>query len=265
MADRVYLSILGSRFRSQLSYRTSFLLDFVAQMLGQAGELIVILVLFGRATELGGFAVHEVLIMYGIAGVGFGLADLFVGQLDELPRLIRTGQLDVLLLRPLSTLAQVVTGDIQLRRVGRIAAALGVLVYVLSTSDIAWSAPKLLLAITAPLVGAVLFGSIWVVACSICFWIVDGRELANAVTYGSNMFSSYPITVYPPWLRRVLAFVIPGAFIAYYPALALLDRPDPLGAPAFLGWCSPLIALVAAGVAGLVWRFAVRHYQGTGS
>ena len=265
MADRVYLDILGSRFRAQLSYRTSFVLDFAAQMVGQASELIVILVLFGRAKEMGGFAVHEVLIMYGIAGVGFGLADLFVGQLDELPRMIRTGQLDVMLLRPLSTLAQVATGDIQLRRVGRITAALAVLVIVLSTSDIHWTVPKLLLACTAPLVGAVIFGSIWVVACSVCFWIVDGRELANTVTYGSNMFTSYPITVYPPWLRRFLAFVIPGAFVAYYPALALLDRPDPLGAPAFLGWCSPLVAVAAVGVAGLAWRFAVRHYQGTGS
>ncbi|MFB9904627.1 ABC transporter permease [Allokutzneria oryzae] len=265
MGDRVYLNVLASRFRAQLSYRTSFVLDFVAQMLGQGGELVAILVLFGRTEELGGFAAHEVLIMYGIAGVAFGIADLVIGQLDDLPRLIRTGQLDVMLLRPLSPLAQIATGDIQLRRVGRVATGLAVLVTVLSTSDIAWSFPKLLLAFTAPLVGAVIFGSVWVVACSVCFWIVDGRELANTVTYGSNMFTSYPITVYPSWLRRLLAFVIPGAFVAYYPALALLDRPDPLGAPAFLGWCAPLAALAAAGVAGLVWRFAIRHYQGTGS
>ena len=52
---------------------------------------------------------------------------------------------------------------------------------------------------------------------------------------------------------------------AYYPALALLDRHDPLGAPAALGYGCPLIAAVAAVLAGLLWRAGVRHYRSTGS
>jgi hypothetical protein len=35
-------------------------------------------------------------------------------------------------------------------------------------------------------------GAIWVAATSVCFWVVDGRELANSVTYGANEFASYP-------------------------------------------------------------------------
>ena len=47
--------------------------------------------------------------------------------------------------------------------------------------------------------------------------------------------------------------------------LALLDRSDPLGAPALLGYASPAVAVVAAGAAGLMWRTGVRHYRSTGS
>jgi len=71
--------------------------------------------------------------------------------------------------------------------------------------------------------------------------------------------------VYSGWLRRLMAFVVPGAFVAYYPALALLDKADPLGAPAWLGWVAPLVALVVVALAGVVWKSAVRHYRGTGS
>jgi ABC-2 type transport system permease protein len=66
-------------------------------------------------------------------------------------------------------------------------------------------------------------------------------------------------------LRRLFAYGLGFAFVAYYPALTLLDRRDPLGAPAHLGYASPLIAVVAAAAAGLLWRTGIRHYRSTGS
>ncbi|NUT50868.1 MAG: ABC transporter permease [Saccharothrix sp.] len=265
MADFVYAKLVGARLRGQMAYRTSFALQCVAQAVNQLAELGIILVLFNRVGALGGFSVAEVVLMYAIAGTAFGIADLVAGQLDELPAYIRTGRFDVLLLRPLGTLAQMVVSDLHLRKFGRIVAGLGTLVYALSHNDIAWSPWTATLVVVAPISGAVIFSSVWVTANALCFWVVDGQELANTVTYGSNAFTSYPITVFGPWLRRFFAFAVPGAFVAYYPALALLGRPDPLGGPAALGWVSPLVAAAAAVVAGLVWRTAVRHYRGTGS
>lgn len=265
MAEGVYRKILHARLRGQLSYRASFLLDCLAQALAQGGELVVILVLFNRVTALGGFSVDEVLLVYAFAGTAFGLADLFAGQLDTLPTLIRTGRFDTLLLRPLGTLPQLMSSDLPLKRLGRVLAGLVVLGYALAHNEVVWTPWSVLLLAVTPVAGAVIFGGVWVVACSVCFWLVDGRELANSVTYGSSTFTSYPISVYSGWLRRLMAFVVPGAFVAYYPALALLDRADPLGAPAWLGWVGPLVAAAVACLAGVTWKFAVRHYRGTGS
>ena len=265
MAEPIYRKILQARLRGQLSYRGSFVLDLVAQSVAQTGELVVILVLFNRVNALGGFSVDEVLLMYALAGTAFGVADLFAGQLNALPTYIRDGSFDVLLLRPLGTLPQLMASDLPLKRVGRVLAGLVVLGYSLAHNAIAWSPWTIVLLAVTPIAGAVIFGGVWVIACSVCFWLVEGRELANSVTYGSNTFTSYPISVYSGWLRRVMAFVVPGAFVAYYPALALLGRADPLGAPAWLGWIAPLVAAGVAGLAGLTWRFAVRHYRGTGS
>jgi len=115
------------------------------------------------------------------------------------------------------------------------------------------------------LVGAVIISAIWVAACAVSFWVVDGQQVANAFTYGSSLTTSYPITVFGPWLRRVLCFAVPSAFVAYFPVLALLDRPDPLGLPHWLRYSSPLVAVAAVAAAALVWRTAVRRYQGAGS
>lgn len=261
----MYGRIIASRIRSQLAYPVSFALDVVAQLFGQCIELIAILVVFTQVTSLGGFDRREVLLMYGLAATAVGLAILVVGQLDELPEYIRTGELDVMLLRPLGTLAQLLSADVSLKRLGRVAAGLGVLGWALAGAGIAWTPARALLAVTAPVVGSVILAAIWVAANTVSFWLVDGREVANSVTYGSNFSTSYPITVYGPWLRGLLCFAVPGAFVAYFPALALLGRPDPLGLPAALQWSSPLVALLAVGAAALIWRTGVRHYQGTGS
>jgi ABC-2 type transport system permease protein len=170
-----------------------------------------------------------------------------------------------MLLRPLGTLPQLLSADVALKRVGRVAAGVGVLVWSLSTLDLDWTPTRALLAITAPVAGAVILAAMWVAANAVSFWLVDGREVANSVTYGSNFSTSYPITIYGPWLRRIMCYAVPAAFVAYFPALALLGRPDPLGLPDALQWSSPLVAAVAVAAAGLVWRTGVRHYQGTGS
>lgn len=261
----VYLRILGSRARSQLAYPTSFALDALGQGIAQAIELVVILAVFAQVDSLGGFTRDEVLLIYALAGISFGLADLAVGQLDDLPRWIRTGELDVLLARPLGVLPQLLTSDLQLRRLGRVAVGVVVLVLVLIQGQVAPTPLNVLLILTTPLIGATITSAVWVATCSVSFWVIEGREVANAFTYGSQLTTSYPITVFGPWLRRALCYAVPSAFVAYFPALALLDRPDPLGLPHALRYAAPLVAVAAVAVAALVWRTAVRHYQGTGS
>jgi viologen exporter family transport system permease protein len=259
----VYARIIASRIRSQLAYPTSFALDVLSQLLGQSMELLAILVIFSQVTSLGGFSAGEVVLIYGLAATAFGLADLAVGQVEALPDYIRTGEFDVILLRPLGALPQLLSADVQLRRVGRVAIGLAALAWALR--DVEWTPLRVVVAVVAPLVGGVLLSAIWIAANCVSFWLVDGREVANSVTYGSDFATSYPITVYGPWLRRVMCFLVPSAFVAYFPALALTGRPDPLGFPDVVRYCSPLVAAAMVGVAALVWRTGVRHYQGTGS
>jgi ABC-2 type transport system permease protein len=122
-----------------------------------------------------------------------------------------------------------------------------------------------LLALT-PIAGAVIFGAVFVATATVAFWWIDSGEIANGFTYGGLHFTQYPITIYGPALRRIFAYAVGFAFVAYYPTLALLDRSDPLGGPVvLLAYGAPVVAVVAAAVAALIWRTGVRHYRSTGS
>ncbi|MGH8963985.1 MAG: ABC transporter permease [Actinomycetes bacterium] len=261
----VYRSLVVASVRSQLAYPASFALQCAAQALVQLQDMVVILVLFSRVDEMDGFTRQEALLIFGLAGISFGLADMLVGQLDKVGQLVRTGTLDALLLRPLPALTQICVSDFALRRLGKVGTALAVLGYVLATSDISWTPLRVTVLLITPLTGLVLLGAIWVAASATTFWLVEGSELPNTVTYGSGMFTSYPVSIFSGWLLRLMAFVIPGAFVAYYPALAILGKPDPLGLHPVLQYSAPLVAVLAAGVAALAWRAGLRHYVGTGS
>ncbi|MEJ3656119.1 ABC-2 family transporter protein [Actinomycetes bacterium KLBMP 9759] len=265
MAERVYQRIVASRLRGRLAYPTSFVLDVLGQAIGQMIELVVILVLFTTVGSLGGFRPDEVMLIYGMASIAFGLAHITAGQVEQLPEYIRTGEFDVMLLRPLNTLAQVLTADVELRRLGRLLVGLCVMAWAVGHVDVEWTPLHVLIAVLAPIFGALILGSIWVATNAISFWLVDAREFANAFTYGSNFSTAYPITMYGAWLRGFMCFAVPSAFVAYFPTLALLDRPDPLGLPEALRYASPLAAAASVLVAGFIWRSGIRHYQGTGS
>lgn len=262
---RAYAALLHSRIAAQTAYRLSFSIAVATQVLLVVVEFAEVYVVFHQVELLGGFDFREVTLMYGISAMAFGLADLAVGHVDSLPRYVRTGQLDAFLLRPLSSLGQLVTSDFQLRRLGRVASGLLVLAAALAYADIDWTAGRVLLLVLSPLAGAVIFGAVFVATSTVAFWFVEGAEIANSVTYGGNYLSSFPFTVFGRWLRRLFTFVIPAAFVAYLPTLALVGRPDPLGMPAWATWSSPLVAVLTAAVAGWVWRAGVRHYVGAGS
>jgi ABC-2 type transport system permease protein len=94
---------------------------------------------------------------------------------------------------------------------------------------------------------------------------VESQEVANAFTYGGSLATSYPMDVLGRWMQRLLTFLIPLAFVAYFPAARMLGRDDPLGLPSTIAWATPLVALASVLVARAVWALAVRHHRSTGS
>lgn len=256
--------LIDARIRAQLQYRVSFALDILGNFLISFLDFAVILVIFSNVPQLGGWSVAEVALLYGIACLAFALTDLLVGELDQFPQLVRDGGFDLVLLRPRGSLFQVVTGNFQLRRVGKALQALLVLGLALGFLDLAWTPERVAMLVVAVPAATLLFTSVWVAAICIVFWTVDGRESANAFTYGGNFLTQFPFDIYDRWLQQLLVYVVPLAFISYLPAAFILGKHEPLGLPSWLGLLSPLVAACAAVAAALIWGRAVRHYRSAG-
>jgi ABC-2 type transport system permease protein len=263
--DNPYWRVLAAQVRSQTQYRASFALDLVASGLFTTLDVATVLLLFSLTGGLGGFGGREVLLVTGLAACGFPIGELVAGNADRLRNHVRTGLFDTVLLRPMSALGQLIVMDFQPRRFGRVVQGLVLYGVALGVAGIAWTPGRVLLAVLAPVAGAAFFASLFVATSTVVFWWIESGEITAAVTYAGRDFTSYPVTMYGEWFRGLFAFGLGFAFVAYFPALALLGRADPIGTPEWLHWCSPLVALPAAAVAGLLWRTGIRHYRSTGS
>ena len=266
MADgfALYGRLIVARVRAQMQYRVSFALETIGMFVISFLDFVAILIIFGNVPQLGRWSVQEVAFLYATSCLSFAFTDLAIGHLDLLSGWVRDGSFDLVLVRPRGTLYQIVTADFQLRRLGKVAQALVVLAYALGSLHIEWTGGRAAMFVLMIPAGTLIFASVWVATVCIVFWVVDGQQASNVFTYGGQYLSEFPVNIYDRWVRRFLAYVVPMAFVAYFPSLYVLGKADELGLPDWLQLTSPLVALAAAAVASLIWRGAVRHYQSAG-
>lgn len=259
-----YRAVLASWPRAQRSYPLSFTTDVFSAFLIGLVEFAEMWVIFHNVPRLGGLDLDAMLLLFGMSNTSFAVADMLVGHADTLPTYIRMGKLDAFYLRPQPLLLQLMTSDIALRRVARIAVAGTVLGFGLARNDIDWSAAHLALFAITLGAGVAIFAGLFVTAAGVQFFLIDGSELTNAFTYGGSYASMQPTSVFPTPMKLVFAFLIPVAFSSYLPAIALLGLPGPALLPNWLAWASPLAALWVWVLAMYSWRLGTRHYQGGG-
>jgi ABC-2 type transport system permease protein len=262
-APREYVWIARMWVRSSLAYPTSFWILTVSSALITLLDFVGLALMFHTIDALGGFSLREIALLYGASGIGIGVADLLIGSVEQLGLHVRSGTLDAMLTRPVPLLVQVCADRFAIRRLGRISQAVVVFGYGAGAVD--WTPSRVVVAVLMILAGCTIFFSFFITFSCIQFWTLDATEFANAFTYGGNTMTQYPMTVFPREVVVALTFVVPVAFVNWYPCLYLLGEPDPYGLPSWFAVLSPVVAVLTLAVAGVAWRTGVRHYTSTGS
>ena len=263
----LYARLLSVQVRSQLQFRASFFMEMLATALLSGTAFFSIALVLQRFKDIAGWSVADIAFLYGMVEVSFALMDMVFSGFDPplFGRHVRTGSFDQLLLRPVSITLQIFGSEFLLRRTGRLLQAGAILGIALFYGEIAWTAAKLLYMPVIMLSNLVFFGGLFMTGAAITFWTVESIEVINIFTYGGKEMVSYPMDIYPSWMIKFFTFVIPAIFINYYPALYILDKPDPLGMPAFAPFLAPFAGAFMLALGNAAWKFSLRHYQSTGS
>lgn len=263
---RLYFRYVGISLRSQMQYRASFVMMAAGHFVTTSIEIFGIWAMFSRFGTLRGWHLAEVALFYGLINVAFAIAEAAGRGFDAFPGMVKSGDFDRLLLRPRSTALQVAAQELQLMRIGRFAQGLIVLIVAAAALDVRWDLARIALTVFAIAGGACLFYGLFVLQATLAFWSTETLELINTVTYGGTEAGQFPLSIYRPWFRKFFTFVVPLACVSYFPALAILDRDDPVvHSPVWFRWLAPLIGVGFLAVALQIWRLGNRHYRSTGS
>jgi ABC-2 type transport system permease protein len=260
-AIRLYSRYIATSIRSQGQYPASLITTSIGAFAATITDFVGIWALFARFRRLEGWGFGEVALLYGVVSVSFALADAVTRGFDVFgEQFVKTGDFDRLLVRPRSTILQLLGYELRLTRIGRLGQ--GILAWGIGAhlSSVGWSATSWAILGFAVAGGVALFSGILLLQATLAFWTVESLELANTLTYGGIEAGQYPLDVYARWFRNFLVYVVPIGCISYFPVSVVLGRVG-----AFPYALTPAFGFAFLAVALWVWRFGVRHYTSTGS
>ena len=261
----VYRSMIRVSLRGQMQYRASFVIQTIGHLAATSVEFVAIYFLFQRFSHLDEWKLPEVAVFFGLISFSFAIADALARGFDLFGEQVRTGDFDRLLLRPRSTVLQLLGQELTLKRVGRLFQGTVILGWGLSSLHLTITLSRLGL-LTWIIIGNIgLFVGLVIIQATLCFWTVDSLEAMNTLTYGGSFIARYPLSIYDRWLRRIFIWIVPLGCTNYFPIVALLGHRDPLGSSLWLQWISPGAGLIFFFLALQLWKVGVRHYRSTGS
>ncbi|MBV8530629.1 MAG: ABC-2 family transporter protein [Candidatus Eremiobacteraeota bacterium] len=262
---RAYLQYWRINFLTLLEYRANFVMWFVFAIVYHGVALGALYVTMRQFPSMNGWTFREMFFLYALWMAGHELHNTLFFTVVSVPDYVREGRFDRFLVRPLDTLFQVLTVPQQIVPDALIL-AIATLAFATAAANVRvdWA-----FIVFVPLVvmgGALIDLGISLAVATCSFWFIRVDTLRWAVMSLEQDFTRYPISIYTRGVRIVLTFVLPFAFMNYFPATYFLQKADPaLHLNPSVGLLTPAIGLIWCGASYTFWIFGLRHYQGTGS
>ena len=262
---RLYIRSMGMLLKSQMQYPLSFVMQTLAQLVMEGGEMLAVILIMNRFERLNQWMPGDLYFFFGMMSVTFYMTEIFArGITGNFPSMVRNGQLDTLLLRPRGILTQVMCSGTDPRRITCIAVGVTAMVLGSRMSGIRWTLPKALALAEAILMGQLLILGLFLIEAIFCIHSVKSVELVNVLTYGGRSTCEYPIDIFPQPLRVLFTVVAPFALTLHVPAAWILDKPL-YGWPVWTVFVTPLAGGLAFGIMVMLFHRGIRYYRSTGS
>jgi viologen exporter family transport system permease protein len=262
---RRHIGLLGEYFaqyfKARVSYRADFLIGVATSMAATLFSLGFVVVLFRRIPHLAGWRFEEVLFLYGFSLIPFGLFNVLSMNLYEFGgTYIIEGKFDRVLLRPISSLFQVLFEAFRIESFQEVITGLVVVTWAAHRLNYHWSALGISQLVFFGLCGGVIYIAVFLLLTTISFFMED-RIGVHPPAWNLLAFGRYPLSIYSGYIQFFLSWLIPFGFATFYPSVRLLGRPE------FQAYAPliPLVAVITLVIALLAWRQGVRHYSSTGS
>jgi ABC-2 type transport system permease protein len=234
-----YLQYWRINLLTMIEYRANFFMWFGFTIVYHATAIAALWVTLHQFPSMNGWDFKQMAVLYGLWMLGHAFHNTFFFTVGEVPTMIWPDEL---------ILAFIFFGFVTVYSGLRVDALYVVFVPLVMVG------------------GALIDFGIQLAIATLSFWVIRIDTLRWVVMSLEQDFTRYPISIYTRAVRVVLAFVLPFAFMNYFPATFLLHKQD--GALALspnVGLLTPVVGALWLALAYGFWRAGLQKYQGTGS
>ncbi len=265
-AFSLFLCYSKITIKSWFQYKVDACMRSLAVFFREATGVIVIYLTMLTFDEINGWNTNELLLLFSFVYVTYGILIVFFTGLRDFEFLVNTGQFDRFLLRPRGALFQVIASNSDwFAAIGH--GALGICLFIFSANNvqIVWNFWNIIYCISSIIGGVFIQAAIFLVVASLSFFFIKTGSIRELLYWNTRKFANYPISIFPKFVKIFMTYIIPFAFVNYFPATYLLDKDS----GEFLGktfcYITPVIGIVMFGAAYLFWNYSLKRYKSTGN
>lgn len=263
---KLYGSFIKVYLKTRMEYRFSFFSDLFAQILTFSVMYLNLWILMTKFHDIQGWNYYEVMFLYNLNIFTYGISGLFIWEpmLFGIQEMVQQGTFDSIITKPINPLLHMIFRQFEHTFLGHIILGFIVFVICMGKLSIVWTFANIIWFILV-LLGAVLIHcAIMIIGGSVSFWIIKSTAVVNTAIYGLRNFISYPVSVYNKWVQVILTFIVPYAFVNYYPAQLFLNKPGETLFHPLLKYGTPIVGVLLLIISILIWNIGINKYQSTG-
>lgn len=258
----IYWLMVRNSLIREMSFKANFLLWMIVELLWFLGQIVFIEVLFQYVQQIGDWTKWQVVALVGTHQL---IAQIFQAffyvNLANLPELVRTGKLDLMLLLPVDAQFAVSTRQFGMDNIVNAGVGVGIVSFALAKLGVTPAPQQFLLYAIGVALGVTVHYSVMFTLATFSFWIVR----AQGLIYGYfNLFNigRYPDVVFRGVFKVIFSYLVPVIIVANVPVRMLTGTLQPpwTGMAHLAG--AALFVLLAS---RFFWTFALRRYSSASS
>lgn len=254
---KLYIMFQVQNIKSLAQYRTDFLMMVFFTLFSQGCNLGLICIIYSNIPQVGGWTMWEIFLLYGFLLFSEGFINFFFQGAWKITNMIHMAELDRFLVRPVPVGLQLLTAKIDFDGLNKMVIAAAVLAVGFGKCEISWDVKKVILLLVFLAEACIIrVCMIWIASCA-SFWMEGKKNSLNYFVISLGEMAKYPMVIYPPVFQGIFGYLIPYAFVSFYPVGYLLGK-EGTGAGA-LG--IPFFCVLMLAVSCMVLRQGLANYE----
>lgn len=262
----LYIEFIKIRIMGIAEYRKAFILGGIAQFATYGAEFLLIWVILSKFQMINGWSSYEIMFLFALNLASYAITAFFLhNPCSQLSTAIKNGTFDEVLTKPLNSFLYLICREFNSAYYSHLLLSIIIICLCFVKLNIEVSLGNTLSLIIVLLSGALIQAAGFLFTSVPAFWIIETNSIREIIYFQTRNFIRYPISIYNKLVQILLTFLLPYAFINFYPAQFFLKKDDFLMFHPYFQYLSPFVGIILFLLAYRFWVFGTDHYKSTGS